>query len=84
MWHVSTSARDRQQRIVAAPNLLETIAVRLLAGVGGDHEWWHWNPDARIGHLRVPVTPAETAQIPPGCALHDAGESGPQRPRTKP
>ena len=70
--------------MVAVPDLLESVAVRHLAGVGGDREWWLWNPDARVGHLRVPVTPDEARQIPAGCALHDAGESGPERPRTKP
>jgi hypothetical protein len=56
--------------------------VRLLAGVGGDHEWWIYSA-ARVGHLRVPVTAAEFEQIPPGCVVADAGESGVQRPRTR-
>ena len=52
-----------------------------LRGVGGDREWWLWN--GRFGHLRVAVTPAENAALPRGVAAHDAGESGPERPRTR-
>lgn len=52
-------------------------------GVGGEHEWWFWNPRACVGHLRVPVTAAEALLIPPGLATSDAGESGPQRRRTR-
>lgn len=65
------------------PLYAEREAVRLLRGVGRrDVEWWHYNPDPLVGHLRVPVTLDEGTLIPPGCALHDAGETGPQRPRT--
>lgn len=58
--------------------------MRLIRGVGcPDREWWWWNPDALVGHLRVPVTVAENAEIPPACVIADAGESGPLRPRTR-
>lgn len=61
---------------------IERAAVRLLAGVGGDREWWIWNPGAQVGHLRIGLTTAEADQLPCGLAEHDAGESGPERPRT--
>lgn len=67
----------------AQPVICEREAVKLLRGVGGDREWWWWNPDALIGHLRVAVTVAEHAVMPPGLAVDDAGESGPERPRTR-
>lgn len=84
VWHVSVSAWSRRtntrQRV---PGVCEREAVRLLAGVGGDREWWRWNPAALVGHLRVAVTGAENAQIPPGLAENDAGETGPERKRTR-
>ena len=55
----------------------------MLRGVGGDLEWWHWNARARVGHLRVGLTEAEAAGLPAGCAVADAGESGPLRKRTR-
>jgi hypothetical protein len=61
----------------------EKEAVRLLRGVGGQREWWTWNPRVLVGHLRVPVTPAEYRQVPPGVAAGDAGETGPERRRTR-
>lgn len=61
---------------------VERAAVSLLAGVGGDVEWWLWSP-RRIGHLRVAVTDDEYEKIPPGCAIYDAGDAGPQRRRTR-
>lgn len=82
VWHASISAQSAKG-LMAVPDLVEADAVRCLAGVGGEHEWWLWNPAARVGHLRVPVTSDELAHVPPGCAIHDAGESGPQRPRTR-
>lgn len=65
------------------PKAAEREAVRLLAEVGGDVEWWIWSPQACVGHLRVALTVAEFEQVPPGCVVADAGESGPQRPRTR-
>lgn len=86
VWHASVSvwtadgARRRDDERAA-----EREAVRLLEGVGGDHEWWVWNLPivGLVGHLRVPLTPAENDLVPPGCVLHDAGETGPMRPRTR-
>jgi hypothetical protein len=83
VWHASLSvwSPDRTRRR-DAPQQAEAEAIRLLRGVGDpDREWWHWNPHALVGHLRVPVTPAEYAQVPPGCAIGEAGESGPLRTR---
>jgi hypothetical protein len=57
--------------------------VQLLRDVGSDREWWHWNPRAAVRHLRVAVTAQEHQTIPPGCALSDAGEAGPERRRTR-
>lgn len=72
---------DRQgTRKLHQPALAEKEAVRLLAGVGGGCEWWI---HTHLGHLRIPVTPGEYELVPPGCVLADAGESGPQRPRTR-
>lgn len=82
VWHVSASLQQ-PGRLLSLPAPLEVAAVRLLAGVGGDREWWLWNPTARVAHLRVDVTPEEFAMIPPGCALQDAGDTGPERPRTR-
>jgi hypothetical protein len=72
----------RTERRVIQPKLTEREAVRLLTGVGGESEWWLFSV-ARVGQLRVPVTGEESAQIPPGCVVGDAGETGPQRPRTR-
>lgn len=87
MWHLSASAWSRRSpqapaHLVHAADLCEGEAVKLLRGCGGDREWWHWNRDQLIGHLRVGVTPAELARMPPGVAVDDAGETGPERPRT--
>lgn len=84
MWHTSVSARSaRTGHQVHVPALQEREAIRTLRGVGGTREWWFLNPTSGIGHLRVALTPTETEQLPPGCAIHDAGESGPERPRTR-
>jgi hypothetical protein len=83
VWHASVTVwNPRTFRRLDQPRIAEREAVRLLTGVGGDHEWWIWSPGL-VGHLRVPVTPAENTQIPAGCAIADAGESGPERPRTR-
>jgi hypothetical protein len=72
----------RKETKTTHPELAEREAVRLLRGVGGDTEWWIYKR-TRTGHFRVALTADEYAQMPPGCAIHDAGESGPARPRTK-
>ena len=84
VWHVSMTAWSKQQTLVSVPDLLERQAIRLLVGVGNDREWWYWNERARVGHLRVGVTDGEALRMPDGCAAHDAGESGPERARTRP
>lgn len=83
VWHCSVSAWNaRTERKVHAEKITEREAVRLLAAVGGETEWWIYSP-ALIGHLRVAITPAEYARMPHGCAVADAGDSGPERPRTR-
>lgn len=73
------------ERLLSLPPFAEQEAVRLLDGVGDpEREWWFHNRQARIGHLRVPVTSEEYELVPPGCAMADAGESGPVRPRSRP
>ena len=81
MWHASLSLRSGGS-LLRSPGSLGRAAVSLLAGVGGDREWWWWNPTARVGHLRVGLTAAEAALVPAGPAPYDAGESGPERRRT--
>ena len=81
VWHTSVSVWDKHGRQVSVPELAEKEAVRTLMGVGGDREWWIWNEDAKVGHLRVAVTVEENEMLPPGMAEHDAGNSGPERGR---
>lgn len=83
VWHVSISLHTPRGELVASPGRLERTAIALLRGVGGDREWWLWNRQARVGHLRVAVTELEHQQIPPGCAVADAGPSGLERRRTR-
>jgi hypothetical protein len=66
------------------PRTAEGEAITDLAGVGGEREWWWWNPHARVGHLRVAVTADEHRLLPPGMAEFDAGETGPERVRRRP
>jgi hypothetical protein len=69
--------------MLAEPDRLERLAVRLLKPVGGRHEWWWWNSTLRVGHLRVPLTDAEFARVPTGVPEMDAGETGSRRRRSK-
>lgn len=80
VWHASVSLQ-LAGNFLRSPGRLERVAVALLAGVGGDREWWFWNGRAGVGHLRVALTPDEYDQVPTGCAVMDAGEAGPQRHR---
>lgn len=82
VWHASVSLQTPRGQLLSSPGRLERAAVRLLRGVGGDCEWWLWNPAARVGHLRVPITTEEYQQLPHGVAAVDAGPSGPKRRRT--
>jgi hypothetical protein len=82
VWHLSVSVWSRRSEQVSVPDVAEKEAIKCLRGVGGDREWWCWNEDAKIGHLRVAVTPEENALLPPGMAEHDAGDTGPERART--
>lgn len=70
---------------VIDPDRCEQLAVAALAGVGGDHEWWLPTGDynAAVAHLRVPTTDVEQRLIPAGLVTMDAGNTGPQRPRTR-
>jgi hypothetical protein len=83
VWHVSVSVWSRRNQPVNNPRAAEREAIRLLKGVGGSREWWIWNPEARIGHLRVGLTVLEAANLAPGLAVHDAGDSGPERKRRR-
>lgn len=81
VWHVSTSTQN-DGGMMYAPRRVEAAAFDALRGVGGDVEWWIYTA-ARVGHLRVPVTVDENVLIAPGMAIDDAGETGPQRRRTR-
>lgn len=84
VWHLSASARSgRTGDFVRVPDLVEREAIKCLRGVGGDREWWIHNDDLLVGHLRVSVTPEEVAAMPCGVAEHDAGDTGPERPRSR-
>lgn len=83
VWHASLSLWTPAERKMSTPGRLERLATMLLAWVGGDVEWWIYNPCLRIGHLRVGLTDAEYALCPPGQAVADAGPSGPQRKRRR-
>ncbi len=68
------------------PGLAECEGVRVLAGVGGEREWWAFGVGPRdepVDYLRVSLTAAEFELVPPGCAVADAGDAGPERPRTR-
>jgi hypothetical protein len=83
VWHVSVSAWSRREERTNSPSICERAAITLLKGVGGDREWWWFNPAALVGHFRVGVTEAELATMPPGQAVDDAGETGPERKRSR-
>lgn len=61
----------------------EREAARLLKQVGGRREWWHWNLEELVGHLRIGLTPDELTTMPTGCAIHDAGFVGTERLRRR-
>lgn len=84
VWHASISVWSAvTERKLDRPAVAERYGVDLLRGVGGDTEWWYWNPAALVGHIRVPVTEREYRYCPRGPVVADAGESGPERPRTR-
>lgn len=84
VWHASVTVWSPSGARLSKPMQAELEAVRVLRGVGDQEwEWWLWNAGPRVGHLRVPVTGAEAARMPPGCAQDDAGDSGPRRPRRR-
>ena len=81
---MSVWSKDGTRKVPAAELALKE-AVKLLAGVGGDCEWWIYGggPNRElVGYLRVPVTEIEYQLCPSGTVITDAGETGPQRPRT--
>jgi len=84
VWHVSVSAWSRRtEQKQDVQRICEKEAVKLLRGAGGGREWWTW-PESLVGHLRVALTPEEAAALPPWCGpVGDAGESGPERSRTR-
>jgi len=81
VWHLSVSVWSGAKQI-SAPKLAEKEAIRWLRGVGGEREWWHWNEEVNVGHLRVGLTTQEYSALPCGIAEHDAGEAGPERTRS--
>ena len=87
MWHASVSVWTKYgSRKVDRPELAEREGIRLLAGVGGEREWWAWGvgpAGGLVGYLRVALTAAEFAMMPAGIAVSDAGDAGPERPRTR-
>ena len=85
VWHVSASLWDPRGARVRSPGVVERGAIRLLAEVAGDREWWLWTTSTLVGHLRVALTAEENGLLPAWCAdiVYDAGPSGPQRPRTR-
>ncbi len=83
MWHASVSLQSAGTLLRSTGRLRRT-ATQLLTGVGGDTEWWFWNPRACVGHLRVNVTVSEALLIPPGLATSDAGQTGPPERRRQP
>jgi hypothetical protein len=87
VWHASVSVLNpKSTQTLDKPMLAEREAIAALRGVGDpEREWWIWNQGAApfVGHLRVPVTAVEAELIPPGCAVDDAGESGPLRRRRR-
>lgn len=82
VWHASVSLQTKKGGRMMDADAAERYALEACRGVGNDREWWYWNPAAGVGHLRVGISPAEEAQLPCGVPVHDAGESGPERPRT--
>ena len=84
VWHVSASLWEPSGTTkLRTPGRLERAAVALLRPVGGDREWWIWNPAVQVAHLRVALTAAEYERVPPGCVVADAGDSGPERRRRR-
>lgn len=80
---MSVWSKDGSRKL-SNPGLAEKEAIKLLSGVGGDCEWWIYacGNASPVGYLRVPVSESEYAICPAGTVVADAGETGPQRPRT--
>jgi hypothetical protein len=54
VWHSSVSITDpTRTRRVRSAGVAERAAVAALAGVGNEREWWRWNTESGVGHLRV-------------------------------
>jgi hypothetical protein len=83
VWHASVSLWTPDLQQLRSPGQIERAAIGLLAGVGNDREWWIWNPRTRVGHLRVGLSTSEVAELPEMPAEHDAGDSGPERKRSR-
>lgn len=83
MWHASVSIQGPKgpERDVRTSRSVEALAVDVCRGIGGTHEWWLFSP-LGIGHLRVPTTVEEAAQIGPWTGpTDDAGNPGTYRRR---
>lgn len=85
MWHVSISLQTAGAFLLGMEEMRERLAIDLLRGVGGDHEWWleQGEQNRGVSHLRVPTTLTEQVLIPAGLVTMDAGSTGPLRPRTR-
>jgi hypothetical protein len=85
VWHASVSIRNQQGNPVQMSTHLKCIkraGIAACAGVGNYREWWVYNKQLGIGHLRVGVTLEEYGQLGHYVAIADAGPAGPERPRT--
>jgi hypothetical protein len=73
------------------PELAEREAVKLLTGVGNDREWWIHRQGlfVPVSDLRVGLTDAEVDTMTAACdgllppVVADAGDTGPERARTR-
>jgi hypothetical protein len=88
VWHASVSVWSPDgMRQMNMPRLALKEAVGLLAGVGGEHEWWTFGTGPAglyVGYLRVAMLETEYSQCPAGVVTADAGEAGARRPRSYP
>lgn len=86
VWHASMSLQMSGDRRLNDQNARLT-AVRFgavaMIDVGSERgEWWFWNKQAAVGHLRVPVTEEETKTCGVSLGTSDAGQAGTWRRRT--
>jgi hypothetical protein len=67
VWHVSVSTQQPGVELLDDEHLAHLVAHKMLAEVGvPERELWWWNPEAKVGHLRVHLTNGERLQMGPG------------------